>query len=173
MQFLRKSVALVEAVQRNADLEKSQYTDLGEREARGRGGAKEVKSKKVKVKSDHRRVKSTDSNESGSGKKKSGAGKVKKGDSAKLSYEMFRSGKKILEIAAEREMASSTIEGHLANFVETGELDILEIMDEEKLSEIKIALKKHFKDSINPVKQSLGEGYSYGEIRMVLALGNW
>jgi uncharacterized protein YpbB len=85
---------------------------------------------------------------------------------------MFTAGKSIPEIAKEREMVISTIESHLGSFVEKGELDILKVIDEDKISEIRSALKKHYKDSIMPVKRALGEGYSFGEIRMVIAENN-
>ncbi|MDD4192673.1 MAG: AAA family ATPase, partial [Mangrovibacterium sp.] len=39
-----------------------------------------------------------------------------------LSYALFKSGKSVAEIARERQMAASTIEGHLTYFVGTGEL---------------------------------------------------
>ena len=40
------------------------------------------------------------------------------------------------EIARQRDLAFSTIEGHLAGFVTTGEVGILDIIDEIKLGKI-------------------------------------
>ncbi len=51
--------------------------------------------------------------------------KLPKPDTKLLSFELYRSGKTIDEIAAERGFVRSTIEGHLAHFVALGELDIL------------------------------------------------
>jgi nucleoside-triphosphatase THEP1 len=159
LQSLRKSVALIEAIRKNVDLVKSEYTKEGEKEARtiAKPGKKS-------------------SPRQGPGKKKKGSKtpgeKKPKGHSAKLSYEMFTAGKSIPEIAKEREMVISTIESHLGSFVEKGELDILKVIDEDKISEIRSALKKHYKDSIMPVKRALGESYSFGEIRMVIAENN-
>jgi hypothetical protein len=46
--------------------------------------------------------------------------KVEKEDTKKISYELFKSGKTIDEIAKERKMATSTVDGHLANYIGTG-----------------------------------------------------
>jgi hypothetical protein len=160
LQFLRKSIALIEAVQKKEDLTKQSYSPAGEMEAR-EVLAEQVKSKKGKVKSGPQRKQ---------GPKGNSKGKKTKGDSAKLSYEMFRSGKSVSEIAKERDLVENTIQSHMVGFIQKGELEILELMDEEKVSDIKAAVKKYYKDSIIPVKKSLGEGYSYAEISMVMAL---
>jgi len=160
LQLLRKSLALIEAVQKKEDLSKQDYSPDGEMEAR-EVLAEKVKSKKGKGKSGSKKKQ---------GIKGKSKGKKTKGDSAKLSYEMFRSGKSISEIAKERDLVVNTIQSHMVGFIQKGELDILELMDEEKVAEIKAALKKYYKDSIIPVKKSLGEGYSYAEISMVMAV---
>ena len=104
----------------------------------------------------------------GAGKKGTGK-KVQKGDSARLSYKMLKEGKGIGEIAKERELAESTIQGHMSEFIRKGELDILELMDEDRYAEIKTAIDSHYKDSLTPVLKALGKGYSFGDIKMVMA----
>ena len=61
----------------------------------------------------------------------------RKGQTQRLSLEMFMQGKTIEEIAKERSFTVSTIEGHLARFVASGELDILKLIPAEKLEIIK------------------------------------
>lgn len=95
--------------------------------------------------------------------------KTPKPDTKQLSYDLFKAGKTMAEIAAERGFVVSTIEGHLGHFVGTGDLDITAIMSEENIKEIttffmgndtraKLAAKTHF-----------GEKYSYPELQMVVA----
>ena len=96
--------------------------------------------------------------------------KVKKGDSMKLSYEMFRGGKSFEDIAEERGIGVETIRSHMTNYIREGELDILELMDEDKLAAITKALKEKYHDSIVPLKKHLGKDVSFNEIRWVMAL---
>ena len=87
-----------------------------------------------------------------------------------VSLEMFRAGLSVEEIARRREVMPSTIETHLVRFVPTGEVRLEELMPAWKIEQIREALVK-FSDSgaLSPVKEYLGEDYSYGEIRAVLA----
>lgn len=95
--------------------------------------------------------------------------KKENGATQKMSLDMFLSGKSIEQIAAERSMAASTIEGHLAHYITTGELDILQLMSEDKLHEIINAIMELETEQLSPVKQHLGDHYTYGEIRMAMA----
>ena len=97
-------------------------------------------------------------------------GKPKKGDTQRMSLELFREGKSITEIARLREMAISTIEGHLAKFIPTGEIKITDIVPEEKIQTIRKAIEETGAGfATSPVKEKLGEAYSYSEIRAVIA----
>jgi ATP-dependent DNA helicase RecQ len=87
-----------------------------------------------------------------------------------VSLEMFRAGLTIPEIARRREVMPSTIETHLVRFIPTGEIRLEDIVAPEKIEAIQDALVR-FSDSgaLSPVKEFLGDCYSYGEIRAVLA----
>jgi hypothetical protein len=92
--------------------------------------------------------------------------KPKKGDTNKITLEMYRQGKTIPEISKERSLAYSTIETHLASFLRTGEVKIEDIVPPYKLPRILSAIKDAGDDlSLTPIKQKLGEDYSFGEIR--------
>ncbi len=51
-----------------------------------------------------------------------------KKDTRLLSFNLYKEGKTVEQIARERDMAVSTIEGHLAHFVGTGELSVDEFV---------------------------------------------
>jgi ATP-dependent DNA helicase RecQ len=93
----------------------------------------------------------------------------KKGDTHALSFQMYREGKSIAEIAKERNLAIQTIEGHLSKYIQSGELDIAGFVSSENIALIEAALKDFNGGSITPIKQALGDNISFGEIRMVLA----
>jgi len=91
-----------------------------------------------------------------------------KGDSNKESFDMYKSGKTIAEIAAIRNLTTGTIEGHLAKYVQTGELDIHLFVTEDKMKQIALAIKELGDEQVSPIKTKLGDDYSYHEIRMVV-----
>ncbi len=87
-----------------------------------------------------------------------------------VSLDMFRSGLSISEIAGARELATGTIETHLVRFIPSGEVQLEDIVDAEKIEPIKDAISQiNAGFAVAPVKEFLGEDYSYGEIRAVLA----
>jgi ATP-dependent DNA helicase RecQ len=90
-------------------------------------------------------------------------------ETKKISLGLFKMGKDIDQIAFERELKRSTIEEHLGHFVFTGELNINEIVRKDKLDIIIKAIEEN-KNSlgVGPIKKSLGEAYSYGEISAVI-----
>jgi ATP-dependent DNA helicase RecQ len=87
-----------------------------------------------------------------------------------VSLDMFKSGLSISEIAESRAMAPSTIETHLVRFIPTGEVRLEDLVDTEKIEPIKAAIiRLNTGFAVAPVKEFLGENYSYGEIRAVLS----
>ena len=90
-------------------------------------------------------------------------------DSKLVSYELFRSGKNIETIAAERTMVTSTIEGHLAHFIALGQLDIYELLDREKVAAISTFILENPEATNAEIKTHFEDVYSYGEIKMVQA----
>ncbi len=91
-----------------------------------------------------------------------------KQDTKAVSLELFRSGKTIEEIAAERGFVAGTIEGHLAHYVGTGELDIHELMNPEQVAEISQFLVETKATGTVEAKENFGDVYSYSQLRMVL-----
>jgi len=96
--------------------------------------------------------------------------KSDKPDTKEESYKLFIQGKTIEEIAAIRTLTPQTIEGHLAKYIANGSIAITEFVPIEKASIIVKALEGFEKESsIIPIKEQLGDGCSFGEIRMVIA----
>jgi len=94
---------------------------------------------------------------------------IRKGDTYLASLELFKQGLSPQEIAESRNLALSTIEGHLTRFVSSGDIDIASLVAPGKLSQIEEVLNKAEGYALGPLKQVLGEEVSFGEIRWVLA----
>lgn len=91
-----------------------------------------------------------------------------KGQTQRLSLEMFRQGKTIEEIASVRSLTVSTIGGHLARFVASGELEIRKLIAEEKLELIRSYFRDAETASLSEALAALGNTVSYWEMKMVL-----
>jgi hypothetical protein len=86
------------------------------------------------------------------------------------SLKLFQNGLSVVEVAKKRNLAASTIEGHLAHFVQKGELDIFELIPPEKYETIKTKLEQNpDRETTSEIKNKLGDDFSYGEIRLVIA----
>jgi uncharacterized protein YpbB len=95
-------------------------------------------------------------------------GESKKGESRMISLEMLLEGKTIDEIATERILAKSTIEGHLVSFVATGEVSLRQLVSEETEQAIRNAVKHSSERNAGTIRTALGNTFSYPEIRAVL-----
>ena len=93
----------------------------------------------------------------------------KKGDTHAETFKLYKEGQTVADIAKARNLTGNTIEGHLAKFVRRGDIGIHELVSREKFILIESALKDFDGTSVTPVKQKLGEGISYGEIKLVMA----
>jgi hypothetical protein len=94
--------------------------------------------------------------------------KKKKEDTKKISFGLFGEGKTILQIAEERKLSITTIEGHLAHYVSTGEIPLSEFVSKETADMI----SSHFAGTddlrMGPVKEALGDKVSWSDIRFVI-----
>ncbi len=96
--------------------------------------------------------------------------KKEKVDTRGLTYKMFREGKSIKEIAAERSLTVGTVENHLSYFVEQGELKVNEVVSTQHQKIIRGIIKSFSKAySLSDVKNLLPNDYTYAEIKLVIA----
>jgi len=98
--------------------------------------------------------------------------KPQKGESHRESLRLYKEGKNIEEIATERNMAATTIEGHLASFIPSGEVAITSFVKENELVEIKKAMEKLETHQLKPIKEFFEDKYTYGQLRMAVAYIN-
>ena len=92
-----------------------------------------------------------------------------KTDTKKISFDLFKQGKTISEIAKERAFTTGTIEGHLAYYIKSGEISIFEIVSKIKVAKIMAYLIQNPEASTVDTKIALGDEISYGELKAVLS----
>ena len=102
-------------------------------------------------------------------KRKAKPKKPPRPDTKLVSFEMFKNGMPVSEIAKSRNLVASTIEGHLSHYVGLGEIDVTEFVDKEKVDLVKDYILKNDGKSFTDIKGYFGERVSYGELRMIRA----
>ena len=95
--------------------------------------------------------------------------KAPKPDTKEVSFELYKQGKTLGEIAIERGYAITTIENHLSHFVSLGMIPVTQFVSIEKFDVIIECSKKHEGLATTPIKHELGDDYSYSDIRFALA----
>jgi len=91
------------------------------------------------------------------------------GESARESIEMYKRGVTLREIASTRGFSPVTIEGHLAQGVQGGDLDIEDLVSRDKRAAIEAAFNHSGQPALKPIKEALGDSFSYAEIKFVRA----
>ncbi len=89
-------------------------------------------------------------------------------NSKEESFKLYKEGKTIEEIAAIRAMAVSTIGGHLAHYVDLGELDALDFVSQETIDQVQ-ELLKNGKERFGELKAELPKEITFDQIRMAVA----
>ncbi len=100
---------------------------------------------------------------------KTGKKKQVKGATYETTYQLIEAGKSLEEIARERSMALSTIEGHAARGVGEGRLKLEHFLSEETLAELEEAFATKGKGGLNVVYAHLNRKYTFGQLRIYQA----
>jgi ATP-dependent DNA helicase RecQ len=95
-------------------------------------------------------------------------------DTASESMELFRLGFSVSQIAQKRALKESTIYGHLAHYLEQGQLLLADVVDLsqqdiKRIEDIIINLPDDQKNALKPVYESFGGEYNYDILRCVRA----
>ena len=93
---------------------------------------------------------------------------ARKEDTKSQSFILYEQGKNIIEIAQERKLTVSTIEGHLAHYIAGGKIKIEKLIGSPKLAIMKNAKLLLKTESITLLKESY-PAISFGEWRMFIA----
>ncbi len=101
--------------------------------------------------------------------KKAKEEKAVKKDTYETTFELYEQGKTIEEIARERQLGVSTIEGHFVKLIRQEKIDITDILDPKRISEIEAYLEGTEGKTLGTIKDELGDKVTYGELKLVQA----
>ncbi|MDO9098887.1 MAG: RecQ family ATP-dependent DNA helicase, partial [Candidatus Methanoperedens sp.] len=95
---------------------------------------------------------------------------LKKQSSEYVTLEMLNQDMDLDEITLKRNLSLNTIYGHIENLIIAGEnINIEKLVKKEKIEMISSAILELGGETLKPIKERLGDNYSYGEIRLVRA----
>lgn len=100
--------------------------------------------------------------------------KAQKGDSQRITLSLFNEGKSVKEIVAERNLSTTTIEGHLSGFILTGDLSVDKLISKDKQDYLMPRLKEiPFNTPLSSIKENLPKEYSYLDIKSIINHLRW
>jgi len=95
---------------------------------------------------------------------------AKKQSSEYVTLGMLDQGMDLDEITLKRNLSLNTVYAHIEKLIMSGEkVDIGKLIKEEKIESISTVLVELGPQSLKPIKEKLGDNFSYGEIRLVRA----
>ena len=104
------------------------------------------------------------------GKQDSYGHPVKKRSSEYLTLEMLEQGMDLDEITLKRNLSLNTIYLHIEKLILSGEnIQIETLIKKEKIESISSTILDLGLEALKPIKEKLGDNFSYGEIRLVRA----
>lgn len=113
------------------------------------------------------------SSDSGSGRKsrrqkKPNEPKVPKTPTREISYNLYKQGMTLEQIAAERGFVKDTIAGHLASYVKEGKIGLRALISSAHEKKIRDFMKAHPElEHFGEIKEALGASIDYYEIKLV------
>lgn len=85
-----------------------------------------------------------------------------------ITLDLFKSGKTVSEIAQDRSLTAATIEGHLAHFINSGDISVFDLVTKLKVAKIMAYIIQNPGKSTNDTKAGLGDSISYAELKAVM-----
>ena len=94
----------------------------------------------------------------------------KKLNTFEYSYRLYNQGNTIAQIAEKRGLNQSTIEGHLARYVASGDIDVHEFVDGDTLQKVEAyCMEPPEEKALKPIFEHFDAKIPYGVLRMAIA----
>ena len=101
--------------------------------------------------------------------KKNKSEKETKKPTTQITYELWVDENSIEEIALLRKLTVGTIMGHFTKLIQDKTVAIKDILPEDKIEALAKVFKNYKEESLNPLKEQVGEQFSWDELRMFKA----
>ena len=102
-------------------------------------------------------------------KKKSSKTATPKKLTTQETYELWLQSNSINEIASIRKLTPQTIYGHFAKLIEAGQVQLHDVMPEDKIEALTLIFKKFKGDSLNELMEAHGDKFTWNDMRLFKA----
>lgn len=92
-----------------------------------------------------------------------------KGATQKETLQLLNEGLSAFEIATKRGLSQTTIEGHFAQLIQEGLLEIESVMDEEIIETLSELIADNPEATLKEIMELSENAFTYGQVRMVMA----
>lgn len=84
-------------------------------------------------------------------------------------YELWIQNNTIAEIAGIRKLTKQTISSHLAKLIETGTVEISNVLPEDRIEKLAEIFEGYKEESLNPLKEQYGDKFTWDELKLFKA----
>ena len=95
--------------------------------------------------------------------------KTDKKSTYEITYELWLEKKSSHEIAIERKLSTTTVEGHLARLIEDDKIAITDVMKDNKIRALEAIFEGSDIGNLTEMKEKVGDKFSYGELKIYRA----
>ena len=85
-------------------------------------------------------------------------------------FELWQGKHSIEEIAVFRKLTVQTIENHMAKLIENGSVSILDVLPEDRISELEKAFEGYEEEALAPLKEKYDNYFTWNELKLYKAL---
>ncbi len=102
-------------------------------------------------------------------KKKSSKTATPKKSTTQETHELWLQSNSINEIASIRKLTPQTIYGHFAKLIEAGQVQLQDVMPEDKIEALTLIFKKFKGESLNELMEAHGDKFTWNDMRLFKA----
>lgn len=164
--YITRCILSGEEIQRQKDIEQGLAAKRAAMVGEARAWAEEHR---PKGKTGKKRKRAVTDDDSSDGAGRGGSQTRPKGATYATTYALVKEGLNMEQIAQKRQMARSTIEGHLARGIAEGEVDIAGLMPDAERDLIADWMRENPAKGLNEAVGYFEGRFSYGQLRMVQA----
>ena len=101
--------------------------------------------------------------------KKNKSDKTPKKATSQITYELWIEKNSIPEIAALRKLTENTIYSHFTKLIQDKAVSVNDILPSDKIETLQKVFRGYKEESLNPLKEQVGDAFSWEELRMFKA----
>jgi uncharacterized protein YpbB len=88
-------------------------------------------------------------------------------DTKQVTFDLFKKGNTIEQIAAERKLTIGTIYSHIGHFVANGQVNVFQVVSADIVTKVAAWMEENKPETLTLVKEHFGDEVSWDELRLI------